>query len=263
MVAIVVASTVTWLSARSDDRANRAASQLGLAVLALALLAKIGLRVRTIHYGFALAMPATLLLVVALVSWIPNAIARAGGAAWAARAVTIGVLAVGVLTHLAVAQSALAPLGATLGHGNDAIRGDRRAAYLERTLAQIETRARPGQTLLALPEGIILNYLARHPSPLPYTQYGPFNLAMWGEDRMRAAFERHPPDFIVIAHVDYGHEGARFFGRDYARWWMAAIRDRYRRVWQIGAVPFESERFGIDLWERAAPEHPGADEGVR
>jgi hypothetical protein len=250
MLAVVIGSTTAWLRARGDDDADRAALGLSLAVLALALLAKMALNVSTIHYGFALAMPATLVFVTVLVGWVPRAVARAGGAAWAARAVAIGVLAVGILTHLVIARSALAPLTATLGRGSDTIRGDRRAADLDAALAAIETRVAPEQTLVAVPEGIILNYLSRRASPLPYTQYGPFNTILWGEDPIRDAFERHPPDFVVITHVDYGGEGARFFGRDYARRWMQAIRERYRPVWHVGAVPFESEEFGVALWQR-------------
>jgi hypothetical protein len=252
MLVIVAVSTMDWLTARSDDGADRAALRLGLAVLALALLAKMGLHVRTIHYGFALAMPATLLLVTALVGWVPAAVAGIRGAQWAARAVAIGVLSVGIATHLTVGQWQLAQLGATLGSGNDTIRGDERAAYLQQALEEIERRVQPGQTLVVLPDGIMLNYLARRGSSLPFTQYGPLNIIMWGEDRMREAFERHPSDFVAIVYVDFSDEGARRFGRDYAQWWMTEIRERYRPVWRIGEEPFQSDRFGIVLWERIA-----------
>src|SRR5262249_18432346 len=66
------------------------------AARSLGLLAKLGLAARFDHYGFALAMPATLLLVAALVGGLPR-LARGGGGvarALAAAAVAAAIAAV-------------------------------------------------------------------------------------------------------------------------------------------------------------------------
>ena len=50
-----------------------------LGMFSLVLLAKVFLYARIIHYGCWLAMPATMLLVIVLFRWIPEAIGRRGG----------------------------------------------------------------------------------------------------------------------------------------------------------------------------------------
>ena len=47
-----------------------------LSLLSLLLLIKIWLRARAAHYGFALAMPATLVLIVLVWDWVPRVLAR-------------------------------------------------------------------------------------------------------------------------------------------------------------------------------------------
>src|SRR6185503_12437409 len=77
MGGIAVASFASFVRHRDDvDRARVLALQTSLAVFALALLAKIVLNVRFFQYGFVLAMPATMVLIVGLVEWLPAALDR-------------------------------------------------------------------------------------------------------------------------------------------------------------------------------------------
>src|SRR5947207_2198415 len=75
---------------------------LALVIFALALLAKIFFNVHAYHYGFVLALPATLLVVVALLAWVPAAITAAGGCGALFRAVAAAAVGIAVLTHVEV-----------------------------------------------------------------------------------------------------------------------------------------------------------------
>jgi heme exporter protein B len=95
LLAILVMAT-RWITGR--ETTDRALPRLSLTVFALALLLKIVLNVRAFHYGFALAMPATLVLVVSLALGTPvlSLIGSIGAA------LTLGLRGGGVLTSLLV-----------------------------------------------------------------------------------------------------------------------------------------------------------------
>lgn len=256
---VIGAALAAWR--RADDRAgsDRLALIAALGTFALVLLAKMALNARVQHYGFALAMPATLVLVAALVSWAPALVARAGGNGGALRSVAVGLVLAAVTGILANAQPRLARQTQPLGAGVDALYGDDRVAPLSAALDEVVRRVGPSQSLVALPEGIILNYLARRDSSVRYVQYSPLSFILWGEERLLADFERTPPDFVALVHRDNTHEGARWFGRDYGRRLRAWVDASYEPVWSTGATPVEQPGGGIVLLERRrAAGAPGA-----
>src|SRR6185503_7762460 len=254
LLLVVAVALADWIRVRRDpERATRATLRAALGVLALGLLLKLGINVRVFHYGFALAMPATLLLVAALVTWIPAAVTRVGGDGRITRALVLGLVAAGLAAHVALAERLLDNQTTRVGAGADALLADDRGAPLALALAEIERRVRPDQTLVAFPEGVMLNYLARRASSLPYPQFSPVTLLLWDKERMKERFDRNPPDFVLLVHRENAHEGARFFGRDYGKGLMRRVEDGYRPVWQTGAPPLRDGRFGIVLLERISP----------
>jgi hypothetical protein len=252
LTALVGAAAVgAWRRSRGDEsRRDRAALVAALAAFALVLLTKMALNARVQHYGFALAMPATLVTVAALVGWAPALVARAGGDGRALRAVAVALVLAHIGGVLANAAPRLARQTERLGDGADALHGDDRAVPLRAALDEIRRRVGPSASLVALPEGIVLNYLARRDSPVRYVQYSPLSFILWGEDRIVADFERAPPDFVALVHRDNTHEGARWFGRDYGRRLRGWVDANYEPVWSTGAVPVEQPGGGIVLLER-------------
>ena len=235
----------------------RRAPALALAVFALALLAKIFFNVHAYHYGFALAMPATLLLVVALVGWVPAAIVGRGGSGALFRAVAFACLLVAALTHLEVTARRLAGKTHRLGGGADVLLADARGPVVEAALGALAGQAGEGGSLAVLPEGVMLNYLSRRANPTPYTNFMPPELAFYGEERILAALEAAAPDYVALVHKDTREYGVRFFGRDYGQRLYAWIRRNYREVARVGARPLRDERFGIALLRRRDGARPG------
>jgi hypothetical protein len=177
-------------------------------------------------------------------------ITRAGGEGRALRAVAAGVLVAGLGAHLVFMQRLLARQTNVLGEGGDALYGDDRVAPLAALLDQIRERVGPTQTLVALPEGVLLNYLARRDSSVPHVQFSPVVMLLWGEAKITRDFQSSPPDFVALVHRETQHEGARFFGKDYAQTLMGWVEANYRPVWRTGAPPLRDKRFGLVLLER-------------
>ncbi len=226
---------------------------LGLAVFAAALLAKMVLAARLYHYGFALAMPGALLLVVALLDGLPRWIDRRGGSGRTFRAGAAAVLAVAVLAHLTVTRQAFAARRHPVGQGADRFWADGRGPYVQAMLADLARWVGPGETLLVVPDGIMLNYLARRVSPVPYLNFVPTEVVVYGEDRILADLEARPPDFVVLVEKSTLEFGPRYFGQDYARRLGAWIEAHYRPVLTRGAPPLAGRGFGIELRRRQEP----------
>ena len=148
-----------------------------------------------------------------------------------------------------------------VGSGPDAFFGDRRCQLVVPLLEEIRQRVRPGETLCVLPEGIMINYLTRIESSVPFDCFIPFVLQMFGERRILDSFQVRLPDYVLLFHRDTAEHGPRLFGRDYARQLSSWVTEHYRPVAEYGHDPMSEEGDGFILMApraaRQADEHYG------
>lgn len=226
-----------WRVVKRTEGHRAARGRLALCVFALLLLAKMILNARILHYGFALALPATMLVVVALVSWLPAWLDSRGRAGWVLRAAAIALFAAAATAHLRITSSFLAAKSQQVGSGPDRFRADARGALVNAALEELRAQAPPGATLAVLPEGVMLNWLSRRMNPTPYVNFMPPELALFGEREILAAFEDRPPDFVLLVHKDTSEYGFPLFGPDYGTALASWIQERYQSVRQLGQPP--------------------------
>ncbi len=245
--------TVQFFRTRGDPGAReRKVRQISLTVFALAMLGKMALNARIYHYGFVLAMPATLLLVVALMDWIPAAVERRGGSSLVFRAGAFVLLGGLVFAYLGIQGRVMSRQDRWVtGPAGDRLRADAvRGGIVDKVLEVFPRRIQAGETLAALPEGVMLNFLLRRPNPTPFTNFMPTEMILFGETKILAAFREHPPDWIALVHKDTSEFGFRFFGQNYGRKLFAWIMAAYRPVGVVGAIPLRDNRQGILLMRR-------------
>ncbi len=245
---LILAVFITRALMRS--RSRRAVLPCALALFALVLLLKLGLHARIYHYGFALALPGTMLLAVAAFGWVPAWIRRRGGAAGVVQAAVLGAWLAAAGVHLRVCQSFWARKTVEVGAGADWFLADSRGRAVNAAVAWLTENTAPDETLAAFPEGEMLNYLARRRTSVRYGKFLPPELLMFGAGDVLAALRARPPDVVALVHRDDSEYGVRFFGQDYARRIGSWIRRAYRPVLRIGARPFRGPRFGILLLRR-------------
>lgn len=255
MPLVMVIMGLVWLIAlfkhrQETETRTKAVLTLVMLIFASGLLGKMVLFTRIAHYGFVMAMPATLLLVVAVVGWVPDWLDRRGGYGGLFRAIALAIISVVAFACWQKMNWWFATKTVPVASGGDAFLSDWRALAVEPALREISRRFPPGATLAVLPEGVMLNYLSRRVNPTPYTLFMLGDLIVFGEDRMLSAFQEHPPDCIALVHKDTSEYGPQFFGRDYGQRLFNWINENYREVWSTGAQPFRSEKFGIQLLER-------------
>ena len=219
----------------------------------LFMLAKLGFNPKIPHYGIFLAMPAFLSAVYLLMYLLPRFLEQRGLATKAFRAAIFIFLLAG-LARLEI-QSALfyKDKDFTLGSGGDRIvtydlKVDPTGVAMASAASWIETHTSPTNTLAAIPEGAMLNYLTRRINPTPYVVFA-FEVWAFGEQNMLAAYQKNPPDYIVLVHRDTSEYGfpyfgaAKGFGLDMVQW----INRNYQPVYRIGDEPLRAGGFGIKI----------------
>jgi hypothetical protein len=171
-----------------------------------------------------------LLLVVTAIDAFPTLVGRWGADTTIARAGALGLVGAALIAHVAYMNPLLDHKVATISLGPDSFRSDARAVPIGKLLDQIQTRVRPDETLVAYPDGVMLNYLTRRTNPTPYYLFDSTSTRLWGEETMLHALETHPPDFVV--RVNRG--GDRNRQRPIEVW----IRANYAEIGKEGPVYF-------------------------
>jgi hypothetical protein len=251
LIVIGVASIVQFVKTSRNSSENAPLIiRLTVLVYAFVLLGKIILNVHVYHYGFALAMPATLITITAFLTWIPAAIDRRKANGGFFRAVVLAVLTIAIFAHLSIQQTRFRWKTHPVSHGPDLILADPRGEMFNAALSAITSRTQSNETLAVLPEGVMLNYLSRRTSSVPLMNFMPLEFLLYGEGRISEMFRTHPPDYIALVHKDTSEYGFQFFGRDYGQTLWAWIQKNYHPVTLIGDPPLRNEKFGILLVTR-------------
>lgn len=229
----VAAWQITRLAAASNSgRAVDARALQSFAAVAFAclLLLKIALNARFYQYGFALAMPGAVLIVAGLTGELPSRVSRDSTtrrlfAHWA----TSLVVAV-IVVHLGFSARVWRGQQVAFAAGGDRLVGDAQARFLSMLVERLEARLQPGATLAVLPEGVMVNYLARRENPTPYVNFMPPELLMFGERRILSAFQAAPPDFVLLTNRDAADYGLGLLGTDHGRELMGWIEASFELV---------------------------------
>ena len=248
----------------SDATRLRAPAALLLfAIWSTALLGKLFLAPRFHHYGFALAMPATLLLVALWVAGLPALARRLGGGGTIARTLAVAIAAAAMLGCLRASDARYRFKTLWIGPPGDAMRVDSaarapRGQRLELLRQRLSERLPPDATLLVYPEGAQLNYWLRRSSPSRFVIFLPTELDAFGREAVRADLRRAAPDFIALLHRGHAEFGVGPFGEDpdNGRGIVSWVHDEYELVDRIGPDPFRSRGFGAEIWQRKGTHTP-------
>jgi hypothetical protein len=278
---VVLAAVLWWREWRRSAECGMRSSEFGIMWLAFsfAMLAKLGFNPRISHYGVFLAMPAFLSAIYLLLHLLPcflsakiedgrwkmaencRAILHPQFSILAAFRTAILIFLLAGLARLAI-QSGLfyKDKDFALGSGGDRMitydpKIDPTGAAMASAAAWIEANTAPTNTLAVLPEGVLLNYLTRRDNPTPYVVFA-FEVWAFGEQTMLAAYEKNPPDYIVLVQRDSSEYGVPYFGLQKGYGWdvMQWVRRNYEPVELIGSEPLQSGGFGVEMMKRIPPE---------
>lgn len=258
LVTLGVALVIQARGQRRDSSDWHVIAWLAFNVYALVLLAKMVLHPRFHNYGFALAMPAMIFLVLLLLSDLPSWIDRRGGYGAGFR---LSALAWLILIAVLYAWPSVLVYGEKnlrFGRGDDMFRTEDRFVVMQRLLQRLEEVTQPDETLLVLPEGVMLNYQLRRVNPTPYINFMPPELIMFGEDTIVEALETSPPDVIVLIKRSTKEYGFETLGNGYGTELMRWVTARYPIVESLEAPATRGQNFGRALILRGPVETTSA-----
>jgi len=232
--------------------------RLLLAVLAAALMLRMLLNGRIHQFGFYQAALAALLVPAVVIGELP---ARLGVGRWGRIAAATSCLAL-VAPGVAILAWWSAQLGSLktqpVAEGNDRFLAFDPAADPTGKLVgqasawrRVAAAGRP-QTLLVLPEGEMINYLAGMPSPVaPFFFY---SAATRGgrEAEIVGQLDRNPPDWIVLVSRDLREYGVQRYGEspEQGGQIMDWAGDRYEVATAFGGDPLDYHQRGLMILRR-------------
>ena len=232
VLGLVALQLVSRLYCSKDAEQQRTlAARLGFTLFALALLAKMILNVRFVHYGFALCVPAMGVLFLMTTAWLPSWVRARGGSGLLVAASAIGVFAAIGFDRWQGTERMLLRKKNEVSAGSDLMLMDSRGLYIEPILRQIEQRFGPDDELLALPEGIMVNYLSRRRIAVPYTNFMPPELLLYGEEKILSDLKANPPAGVILVHKVTAEYGFPLFGTDYGNLIMDWVEANYEQTW--------------------------------
>lgn len=218
------------------------------------LLLKMILNVHFYHYGFALAMPASLVMAAVLLYYIPMWFSRWGNKTVAMSLMGLFILLV-LLSYFNLTKHIYELKNYPVAEGRDQFftfdaRVSNRGPIMHETLKYIEKKMLKRDTFIILPESVMLNYLSRRNNPIRYFEFTPNFVTAIGEENILNAISLSHPSFIILSEVDTSEHGARYFGKDYALNLYGWITKSYDKIHQIGAEPLTGKGFGIIITKR-------------
>jgi hypothetical protein len=117
----------------------------------------------------------------------------------------------------------------TIGDSEDQFQVPRDGEEINRTLKFL-SKLPPDQTVAAVPQGAMINYLSRRTNPTGEPTLLPGEVEMFGDRRILDRFRQHPPDWIVMVQTDVSSFGFKDFGVDYAQGIEEFIHFNYKAV---------------------------------
>jgi hypothetical protein len=241
--------TIVRASRRGED-VSRPALRWLVAVLAAGLMARMLLNGRIYQFGFYQAALASILVPAVLIGELPERMRLGPSGRATLIALTALLFATGVARLAMRSQNLLGLKTYAVGKGADMFyamppRIEATGALVNRVSDELRQSPRGG-TLLVLPEGEMINYLARLPSPVAPFFF--FSAATSGnrEQAIVDELDRHPPFWVVIVSRDLREYGISRYGEneEHGKLILDWVSSRNSPVASIGGDPLDVRQRG-------------------
>lgn len=220
-----------------------------------ALLARMAFNPRIYHYGYCQAALAGVLTILACWREVPEMVGLRGRPRFLYLCTMSWFLAGGLWTVQGLSRSVYQAKTQPVGTGDDLFYAfDRQVeptgALVEDARAALSAVPGPG-SLFVVPEGLMINYLTRRPTPSHVYTFNPYWLK-WTESVL-SDLERRPPDFVLFISRDFREYGIQRFGDSpthggpILKW----IEERYVPARHVGGDPLDVQQRGTTIFVRS------------
>jgi 4-amino-4-deoxy-L-arabinose transferase-like glycosyltransferase len=249
IILILVVYYFIQIIREKDSSPTKPLALFSFSLFSLVLLFKIFLNTHVYHYGFALALPATLVCIRWALYEFPKLLP--GPVDYYRTAMTTLGLII-IASHIGFGYQVHQFKGYPVGSGQDTLLDyhpelETRAPIVSNTLKYIRQHTEPDTEIAPIPYGNMINYMTRRHNPLRVHTLNPVEAEIFGEDQYLEEIKAASPEYILLLDVDSSRLGARFFGKDYAQNIYHWINNNYTLEKQFGETPFTGAGFGIQI----------------
>jgi len=240
------------LKKSTEENSNRNLGLLVFSVFSLVLMFKMIFHVQVSHYGFALALPATLILIHILTHEIPRQVPMNLKPLNIYRPIAITVVVIFIGLHIQFEYKMYSFKGQPVGKGLDTLVDyhsflNPRGVIFNNAIDFIQEEIPKEAHFAAVPGSIMLNYMTRRESSLKYIYLDPGAFQLIGDYKIYADLQRIRPPYIVLGEQKFSEQGRTHFGKDFGKHILQWIHENYIVIQQYGAEPFVTEAFGIQI----------------
>jgi len=182
---------------------------LGIAAVTLSL--KIYFNAVFSWFGFYLLVPGTIFLAVLSISVLPQMLSRSNPGAFVLRWASILLIGCISIQAAMLSMELYDKKTLALGEGPDRsyvfddlmIPGRASPRLIKELVSRLQRIAPPEATLLAIPEGLLVNYLLRLRNPTPFLQTFIAKTiydVSGGDKFVLQKLQLHPPDYVLYLH---------------------------------------------------------------
>ncbi len=232
-----------------------------LITFSLALLIKIFFLVRISYYGFVLALPGTLMIVMILIHSLPKWLAPFHIREDISRnffgVLIIFISSIFLITSTVTYLSKQTPVGSgkdlLLDYGRGEISKTRpnRSQCFVSALEEIKKRIPENSGFVVFPEGVGLNYLSHRRNPTPHINFVPPEIIVFGEQNILKSFEDAQPEYFILVDRKLTEYGIRKITHGPLAGIYRWIMGNYSPVWHVGKQPFtRGKNFGITILKK-------------
>jgi hypothetical protein len=248
---------------KAGEDISRQALRCLVAVLAFSMMARMILNGRINQFGFYQAALAGILVPAVLIGEMPDRLGLGLRGRTAFVALTILLFGTGTGQLVAGSQNLLRQRTFSVGDGVDRFLTmppdiEATGALVKHFSDYLRQRG-AGQTLLVLPEGEMINYLARMPSPAAPFFFFSVAIQGPGEREIRDELATHPPDWIVVISRDLREYGIARYGESpgHGQLIIDWTRANCHVVDSLGGDPLDFRQRGGVLLVPDSPVRPG------
>ena len=243
------------ISKSANTGSNRRLGLLVFSVFSLALMFKMIFHVQVSHYGFALALPAVLILIHILIHEIPRQASINLKSFNIYRPVAITVVAIFIGLHIQFEYKIYSLKGQAVGKNSDTLVDyhsflNSRGVMFNAAIDYIQNEIPKEDGFAAIPGSIMLNYMTRRESSLRYLYLNPGVFQLVGDYQIFEELQKIRPPYIVLVEQKFPQHGRAHFGKDFGESMLLWIHENYFIIQQYGAKPFATENFGIQILKR-------------
>jgi len=223
---------------------------LVMTIFSFLLLLRMILNTHINSYGFVLAMPAALLTIFCLVYQVPLFFDKTYRSGRLLRSCALVLLVTILFRYMICSKTVYSLRTYPLGQAADRIIDFDEAVWnrgrcVAWAIDKIENTIEKDKNFVFFPDGIMLNYLTRRPSPLRFTSFYPTDIGFYGKEAIQAAFIKARPDYIILTAVNLTAIGYDSF--EYVGEIMDWINRHYVSVGMIGNRSLTGKGFEIKI----------------